>query len=184
MLADGQGLLITGVAIFAVAAGFLLATGLFVVQLRTARSRIAELESAGWRPVEPGVVLIGRNFRAPGSTKFVTPQPETGLTNPEPASTAGWTAIVVRDNGFAPRRQPETPFVPAEVAGVSGGMFATEEAAESFRRNHLSRFEALHERLGSLRAQCGAELAGGGTDYARRLITLPAPTPPTPAECC
>lgn len=155
MVPPEQGLLLVGVAIAAVAGGFLLATVFFVVQLRTARSRIAELESGVLRHVEPGVVRMDRSEPLAGASRFTPP-----TVRPELVDRPGWTAIVVRDRDSGPQTPPETVLVPSGIVGHSGGLFATEEARESFRRNHLTRFDALHTRLGDLRTQLRAELTG------------------------
>lgn len=177
MLAIGQELLIVGVVIVASAVGFAFATTLFIVQLRLARRRIRDLESWELRLVAPGVLRIPRTAQSTmDPTDIVAAQPETRRIpqDEDLATVPGWTAILVWDRDSSPQRPPEVVLVPNEVAGHSGGMFATEEAAESFRRNHLSRFEALHDRLDVLRTHCRAEIAGGGAEIARRLITLSA----------
>lgn len=176
MLAVSQGLLIVGLVVVALTGGFLLATALFVVQLRRAQRRIAQLESGELLVVEPGVVRLppgdpARAARPENGAAQGKAQVDSLAAGPGPASVPGWTVIVMRDVDSS-RQQPETLLVPAGIAGRSGGMFATEEAAESFRSNHLTRFDALQGRLDALRAHCAADIAGGGAEIARRLITL------------
>lgn len=170
MVPPDQGLLLAGVAIPAVAAGFLLATVFFVVQLRNARNRIAELESGELRHVEPGVVRMDWSAQLAGASRV---EPRTARPRPELVDRPGWTAIVVRGQDSGPQTPPETVFVPTGLVGHSGGLFATEEARESFRRNHLTRFDALHDRLGELRTQLRAELTGCPDPTG--LIHLPTP---------
>lgn len=175
MLAIGQGLLIVGVVVVASAVGFAFATTLFIVQLRRARRRIRDLESWELRLVAPGVLRIPRTAQSTmDRTDAVAAQPQTRRVLPGAhlGAVPGWTAVLVWDRDSSPQHPPESVLVPSGIVGHNGGMFATEEAAESFRRNHLSGFEALHDRLDVLRTHCRADIAGGGAEIARRLITL------------